>query len=369
MSTSSINTLVTSLPDPLAIYKKREVSFEFYVAKNFFSNDWEAKSLRELTKIARRTYQRYGDVPIFDEYDNKAAVYLVRSIYSLPGLANSNTSVEEWLGVRLIPAHGDPVSTEDLDVSFYSNKNVTEHIRKKFFKNDEDVLHHVITTSRLCGISPFLSDTGKKLTGVIVPRKQLYSAGSFAVIQKMFLEKNLSENLGYRYITSLFHEQFINKVLGTKVGGKHVKLNFLLAHELLNYDPKEFKLDRSKLSYQYPGYFLDIKQLLKLLQKLLDKEIINTDTLRHYLKIEHDLDDLIKKAGSSVGDLIYELRLLGNLLTVEGGIKGSCFAGEALRKIVDEEVDDLPNLYIMPVDYWRGEVNKVLSQLGIEKVL
>ena len=146
LSISQINRISKTLREPVASFKNKEAVFDVFRATDLYQNKWNKKSFFEIVCECRRAYQRYGDVPLIDEYDKKSIIYLCRSRFLLKiSGVKRKIPMEEWLSIRFIPADESPESTEDLDQYTYKNKDIGYWVYKKLFYNDHDFLQKIVS--------------------------------------------------------------------------------------------------------------------------------------------------------------------------------------------------------------------------------
>ena len=115
LTVSEIRTLGDNLPEPASRTVINGVQFDVFKVTDLFASEWSDMALFRLLLEARSSYSNYGDRPPIDEYDAKAAVYLVRVQYSL---------TEEWLSLRFVPGEGTPPGAGELDLFSHKNKPI-----------------------------------------------------------------------------------------------------------------------------------------------------------------------------------------------------------------------------------------------------
>ncbi len=112
------------LPPPTARYAAPGVEFDVYRAKDLFKNRWNSPALKEILLLCRGSYSRYGDRPLLDAYDTKAAIYLVRASYQQP-TTNNQQLVQEWLSIRMVPGDGKPIGVHEPEIFEWEGKQRT----------------------------------------------------------------------------------------------------------------------------------------------------------------------------------------------------------------------------------------------------
>src|SRR3989344_1953175 len=360
VSISEIYKLAAQLPEPVSVFAVDLAMFEIFEAKKMWEEGWLSDALHRLVLVARRSYRKYGDVPITDAYDDKAAVFLCRATYPFvfPGLAKP-IPVAEWLSVRFIPSDGEPVSTEDLDQYRYQNKSVGEWLLEKGEK-------WAITISRLCGIPRYPLEPDEN-EAVVLPTTLAYSALAFILVNQAFF--SCYPNLRHGFITAVFREELARKFLNITREEKQWSFGFPNSSEFLGCTPDEVGLRRELLAYRFPGYFLDIIKTFTLLKQLVEEKLLSAESLAVYLK---RWNPGMETNEWSYAESLEQSEGLGDLLTLEGPIAGSAFSGEELRLRVDAAVPDGPQLRIMPIEAWRNQIENFLAEAGIaplEKVV
>ncbi len=86
-----------------------------FCAKSLQNSAWNSPELKQLVGQARRSYERYGDVPLYDEYDERAAVYLAITTYQ-KNVAGLPVRFVEVTSIRFVPGYGDRPVIEDFEL-------------------------------------------------------------------------------------------------------------------------------------------------------------------------------------------------------------------------------------------------------------
>lgn len=361
------SVFLVKLPEPSYVYKKDDVVFSVYKVKDYFNEKWLDEKLKRLVFKLRGTFLRYGNVPLFDEYDRKSAVYLVKASSSIDTSDGKKIICDEWISVRFVPSDGEPNLSEDLDVCLIKDKTFFD-----FFDNDPSInkkyhSKNIVTISRLCGMKN-VNFNSVKSENISFPNKLQYTTDSFAVLCDVFLNEIEEKKLPFQLVTCLMRPDFVKKFMIENDNDDVIKFPLTLAKDFLKLPGNHIKIDRKYLSYRYPGYFLKGEHLLNFLHKLIREKRISIISLKKYLGHDFDINMLNKIFYRSKLKFLNKLSKLGDLLSVEGVIEGSTLTGDELRKILDKEVADAPNLYLMDIPEWNKDIKLLLKNLKINKI-
>jgi hypothetical protein len=313
-----------------------------------------------LVARSRTTYFRYGDRSLFDQFDRKAAIYLIRVQYPLPRFPQS--IVEEWLSVRFVPGNGIPRGVLEPEIFFYKNASIAEHLRNKFFNGRSNFWRSIVSSSRLCGIHPYrvppdLRDGRGRRNTFFLPRRHRYGALCFALMHAQFFDDT---SIPFRFITEMIRNDILDRVLTLRVNGQTIPPPSRPARETLGLDQRAvFSVNRSVYSYKFPLYWLNRDELIRLFRSLYARKLITNETFHHYLGV--NFDRITKTSDSS------SLAKLGLLLTSRGRIRGSSLTGNELRKLIDAHVSDVPELKITSIDAWRRGIARMLKAAQVRK--
>jgi len=366
MSDENIRQLTKQLPEPISTCIIGEALFDLYKAKDLYSEDWNDPALYEFLLEARKSYYVYDTGrPIFDEYEPKSAVYLVRAIYPL-SVSGTDHLVEEWLSYRFIPYEGNPLGAGEMDLFLYKRKRVDYWLPKLLFKGYRDFLKHTITGSRMCGIHPYFQiGEGEFDSGFKLPQKHRYTALCHALMHDQFWNECEDSGLVFKYFSIIVPDEIVRKMLSIEVDGRKVSVELTPAYKALGArGPEDVKLDRytqDLFAYRFPTYFLNLRQLANVLKRLVAEGRLSDSTIQHYMNADMTLDALLE-SGKPLRTL---LGGAGNMLTENGRLRGSTLTGSELRKIADIEVDDDPELKITEVKVWVESIKQVLSFAGM----
>ena len=340
LTNPEIRAVLPNLPSPLAHYRMANAVFEIYCVKEMFNPFWRDPVLKNLFLSARNSYSVYGVRPSLDQYDEKAAIYLVRVIY--PYVRTPKHLVEEWLSIRMVPGDGHPLGGGELEIFFYDGKPISFWVKERFSSDGDDFWQYIGSSSRMCGIHPyFQSAAHEEELGGTLSEKHKYTNICFALIHLQFLLDYPPQKFPYRYITAIIRDELMEKGLSFRKNGLRYGPTFTPAFQFLKLSGrKELRLDRNVYAYAFPLYWFDRNQLLVLLNDLVQFGKLPPDVL--------------------------DLRALGNILTIDGPIPRSTLTGADFRKLVDERVDTVPDLKITSAKAWYTSLQAMLKSVGIE---
>jgi hypothetical protein len=235
-----------ALPAPASSARLGRARFFIYRVKREDERHVPNARLHALLTEARKTYERYGDVPKIDEYDKKSAIYIGKAVYPVR-VGSRQMLNEEWLSLRFIPAGGSPRYTEDLLVSRVGKKALLPILRRNMCNNEPGCAKRFVTLSRLCRIAPKRG-------------KNRYTPQLFALMNRQFLTDAENAGATYATLTALLQPRLIDRALSVKGN----RPPFVRAERTLRLKKEErLGIDRTLLSYRYPGYFLRMDELAK----------------------------------------------------------------------------------------------------------
>jgi len=341
------------LPAPDTTYVLGETVFEVYKAKWLYTKRWTSSLFFRLVIDARTTYYRYGDLKLFDDHDNSAAIYLVRVRYPM-----HDEMVEEWFSNRFIPGAGD------FDLFLYRGEHVKSVVERKLAYLGKPVMDHLVTSSRTCGIMPYRY-TAKNSEGT-EPLRQKCSALSYALLNRQFFQDCMSAGITFSFLEGVVREEFIQKSLTVYSDETARAPLFTPIHETLGLEGgSSVTLNRSVWGhyvYQFPAYFLHNEQLAESLKGLVEKERLKLFTLQHYLGEDRSLLEGLR-TGERVN--FNKVQGLGKFLTVQGELLGSSLSGQDLRFVLDREVGDGPELKLTPTEAWVASIDAMLENVRV----
>lgn len=355
--------LLQSLPPPIAQYHSDVASFSVYLAKELYRPEWITEPLRQLVAEARKSYLRYGDVPLFDDFDNKATIYLIRSSYAIPF---AGQHAEEWLSVRFVPNDGIPPYTEDLTLCIALNTSLVQLVKERLFPNTSDWLPHVFSISRLCSITPYYMPLHVSRPPEISPlsSKLRHTLASFVLAHLSFLRNTKHRGDTVQYITGLFRQELLSNVLTLRTMNNDRIPAFVPASRTLDVQlPDDVRIIRERIAYHFPHYFLRMDQLNALFSRLHGMDMLPQTTFHYYFKTSFKPEYLMLHMRSWNPDP----KELSRLLMIRGRIKYSPLTGEKLRALIQQYVQDGPVLQIMQHQDWERSLIACSKALGIRE--
>ena len=358
---SYIRSITSGLSKPQASYAMKGVIFNIYLAKKWGNSKWTNPFLKKLTLEFRRVYSRYGDRSLLDKYDVKAGIYLISAEYKVVDDRGRGHAVKEWLSIRFVPARGKPNGSGELEIYYFDNKRLDRIAKLKLFKGDPGFQDYIFSSSRMCGAGPYLveeKDEAGWIKNIDISRHR-YTPVCFALILHQFMEDYSKSGRSLGYISEIVRNDFVENVLTFKQGDIKCGPPSVSAYKTLDLDPSRIKLDRRAYAYKFPTYWLNIDQLITLISALIKDKILSDKSIKYYLKINTDFKDLIKTG--SVAEMIK----LSDLLTVNGKIKYSKLTGAKLRALIDQNVEDSPELKLTGIETWRSGINRILNLAGV----
>lgn len=327
------------LPEPLAIYSNTLVTFHVWRAKDQDSINWNNSRLREIVRQCRTSYYHWGKRKLFDKFDFKAAIYLVRALYQHDGKA-----VHEWLSVRFVPGGGNPLGNGEVELYHFQKQRLDIIICERYFNGSQDFWKYIVSGSRLCGIRPEYVKPDGPETFPTLPRKLSFSGYCFALAHHIFLSEPGAKQ--YRFITGIMHQRLSLTALQISETCPPLTPPLIEAHQTLGVKPESIYLDRKHYAYAFPTYWLDHGQLADFLDKLRSVNLLTEKTYFHYLGTGDLLADLFKKRSAV-------LSRLGSLTNAHGKLIASSLTGPVLRRLLDTFVSDGPHLLMVPSETWR----------------
>lgn len=342
-----LKKVIVDLPVTYKSYEQDGVRWDIFVAKKLYSKNWENQSLHDLVRLCRRSFLRYGAVPLEDAYDNKAMVLLARVRYPL-----NDICAEEWLSIRFIPASGEPYLSEDLQLKLGSGPTFYEIINDKLFFGSDKASDFLLTISRICGIEPYDRENFN-----FIQKRLEYTALTSSLVFLTMTDILQSENR-YQYITAMFNQNIFRHIKEKEKDGKIVVLDLPNAHEILNLPEDYFKhIKAEKTAYSFPTYFFNLSQLIKWLEKIVAEGSISVSVINKFLVKPIDWREIDKKMLGNKVAVLDDLNGLGGLFSFEGKLEGSKYTGKQLREELEREVDKSFSLKL----FSRNDLRKKLK--------
>lgn len=325
---------------PIKKYTVMGVTFLVYKAKNLYDSKWNSGLLKKITKEARKSYLRYGAVPLFDTYDKNAEIYLCRAI---------DSETEEWLCIRFIPGQTGSSPLEDLEQYVCGSKPLSMVVKEKLLPQVKNFQNKLVGISRICGIAPY-AITPEKSKNTPLPSSMKHTGQSFVLINKSFFHKK-----NFTYLIGVFRKELLKKLLRYD---KKTSVYLPNAYELLGCQAHQLHLNRNLLARRFPGYFLNIFQLINLLDKLIKQKKLSPSSIQTFLKPYNPNFKQYLKQKKYV-EVLKITAGLSKLLLAQGKIPGSKISSDELRNLVAKYVNDGPDLKIISVDNWKKQLEAI----------
>lgn len=350
---SEIQSLSKKLPKPEKSYAWQGVNFDLYIAKNFNTSKWLNQQLKGIVLLCRKSFKRYGNVPLVDEYDKKSLIILVRINY-----AENNKRLTEWFTLRVISANGKPDMTEDLLLQFENGKKLYDIIKEKFYPNT-DGSKSIFTLSRFCGSTVYLQN-GLKATDF----KRRFTNIAF-VLMGFLATENLTSKFADFHLTAMFHHNIMERLKHFEWEGKKAKFNFDEIFDVLGLAPEGLKkLSPGNIAYYYPTYFFRLEQLINWLKVLQNEGKLSAQTFNHYLKNELNWVEIDDHATANKIKVVKKLSGLGALFTAKKKIHDSDLSGDDLRARLNNEVEKTLVLNVFSNKSFEKKIQSFLKDLN-----
>ncbi|PIT87916.1 MAG: hypothetical protein COU31_00320 [Candidatus Magasanikbacteria bacterium CG10_big_fil_rev_8_21_14_0_10_40_10] len=334
---------------PEKVFTIKDLIFEIYKAKDLFTKDWVSQAHQDIIKNIRRSYLRYGDIDLIDEYDEKAVVFFCRVLDQQNCLFEQGV---EFFTSRFVPAHGEPHSTEDLDLFLCQNKTIHDWFKNTLLSREKNYLQNIITVSRNAGVSGCQLQNNENHE----PAKLKHSALSFIFMNHVFASEYGGQ---YKYLTAVLRDEIFARYKDKIRDFFDHDLVFPRFNKLLGLDEHELKLKRERTVYKYPGYFLNSSQITSLIENLYQQEKLSYRTLSRYIK---DFSpEIFFDKNASWRETVCRLKGLGRMFSQQGVLEFSDLTGEELRELIDNVVDDAPGLHAIRFEDWREQLNKIIN--------
>lgn len=370
LTADQISDLRRNLPAPILTRVFPSSIIEVHSAKGLHDSKWSHENIQRLVAEARKSYRAYGeDIPLFDSYDPKSAIYLARVVSS-----DERGVGEEWFSLRFVPGLGSPVSNEDINFYVYSEednkapKPIIQALTSRLFEleglSDEEALAIIATQSRFCKIGYQILRSVEGSSSQPPRRKgksNKNAALSFALMNRQFYEDTRLLDTPPSVLTCQMHEDLSDEILSFKRNDETVTMPFTPAHVLLDLERSQVRLDRQNqqvYAYQVPGYFLKLDSLAKVLRSLVDGGELSYDTLSEYVSGASNSDQLQDMFNNPK---IKHFKRLGELLGIKGNIPRSNITGEQLKVQLNRGVEDGPIWRVMLFEPWIAGVDRMVN--------
>ena len=369
ISTSQIKETARGLSAPIYARERQRVRFEVYKAKDFFCTDWNDDRLAKLVFACRRSFLRYGKVPLQDKYDDKSAVYLARATYNFYAPeTKTEMPAEEWLSLRFIPGHGTPESTDDLDVCIYRNKPIKYWLLKHLTKSENKIYEHLdpfVTISRFSKISPYFLNDKEQEEKIFLSSRLNYIGELFTLINHVFLQDCEKSNAPFRLITCMLKPEIEDRIASSIHEKKESKLSLDSADKFFRWPKGSVKMLRGDLSFSFPGYFFGLQEILLALKKLIESKKLSHFTLLHYLDTPLTIDQLIDLCQRDIVAALYHTNNLSKMFFESGRLHKARIGGKRLRSMAEKEITGGPSLKVEHIDSLRKKVSTFLKNLSL----
>ncbi len=326
---------------PVKTYTIGTVNFYIYKAKSLHSSRWHNQVLKKIVLRARRSFLRYGAVPLLNRHDALAEIYLCRA---------SDDKTEEWLCVRFVPGMKGRHIVEDLDQYTIEGKPAADFLRKKLRLRQRSYEKALVSISRVCSIAPYHIKRTSRQNKSDFSKSLQYGAQSFAFINKYFFSQ-----CNFTYLVGSFRKELLKKFLAFN---PDTVLHMTDAYQILGCMPKDVRLNRARLAYRFPGYFLYIPQLLDLFETLIKEKFLRVASIKCFVvSYRKNFNEYL--AGKNYQEVLQAVRGVHKLLLAPGKIPYSQLTGVRLRQLVADQVDDGPALKIVKVADWKKQLEAI----------
>lgn len=335
--------MVQGLPFPISIYSNGNAEFSIYRARDMLRDRWNDDALKQLILSCRESFWVYGQRLLLDDYDMKAAIYLIKVSYEL-----DNVGVCEWLSIRMVPGQGQPEGVLEPELYYLNGERLDLVIKDRILGGSKDFWSRIVSSSRMCGIK------SQTLSGYKLDWKNRFTAQCFALIHKQFV---IDYPIDYEYVTAIIGEEFIYNTLTVFQKNKIAQPLFYKASDLLNIEQDTIKLDRSIYAYNFPTYWFNRLDLLELINVLIKAGLITPETLNCYFGVDNidsiSEDNLINMAA---------------MFNSKEKLAGATIDGVELQKIANDKLPERPSLRITPVRSWNLAIERMIMLSNLIKI-
>ncbi len=340
-----IEQIIPFLPTADESYQWEGVKLDIFLAKNFYTDEWQNESLRLLVLKCRESFYRYGDVEVEDNYDKKSLISIIGVSYLF-----GNRLVKEWITIRLVPAEGAPSLSEDLHVEFDNHKKLFQLIKEKILFDRKDSEKRLFTVSRFCGISPYFEDDFRF---VAESKKIKFTLLSFVLLCK-FSMKYIALDDKHYYFTAMFHHNIFDKLGFFHHRDKKIEFSLPDTFKTLSMDQDELNtFFPGPVAFRHPTYFFRIKELVLWIKSMLNENKIDPDSLNLILKTKIDWIEIEKRLFENKLEVVTQLSALGVL-----------FEDLNLRNLLRREVPLSLILKLIHQSELQQKINNFLAEIN-----
>ncbi len=333
-------------------------TLRIFLAKPLYTSEWVDERLRHAVVHARESYRHYyGSLELVDEFDERGVVYVAEITYPWPRAGTSPVWLREWVTLRFVPGETDPPSLEDLELFALSGTPLVSVLKGDF-------LHHRDVLTRLVSLSRFAATPPHPLVGdmdafdISEIRSGAVSA-AFVAINEVFWRTYGSN---FSVLSGVFRNELFHRLARSTKGLEAWGRAFPLAEDFLQCGACDVRLIRPGITYDYPGYFLCIPELLALLVDLIRSDHLDLQTLQEFVPAA-TLDSLMAWQKDHPYEVLPLIRGMGRFLAHEGVLPRSALTGDLVRQLVDRRVADGPRLRLGHASAWRQLMGRAARSL------
>lgn len=330
---------VTGTQTPCLRREYEGVAVDVYLAKASHAA-WGSRALYCLVEHARSSYRAaYGpQVVLFDEHDDKAWIYVAVAAYESRG-----RMFEEVLTLRFVPASGLPSRNDDLD--FYVHKDepdcdLLEMIGHRVQRADvPNIVRGCYSQSRMGAVRPTARD-GNMLAG------NRHIGLAWSLMLECFLRQVEETRQQCQLLTSQTTEHL--RVLGARIPTRRFDEEFGLEPGAVILNRKDPRV--RALCYEVPTYFLNLKDVSRLLSRLLHDGLISFESIEAAVTPGMSVERALSHPQPAL------LKRLHVLFAEHESVSGSRLTTRDLRQLADLEVGDGPVLRVTQLDGLQREL-------------
>lgn len=330
---------VTATQTPCLTREYDGVVVDVYLAKASHAA-WTSHALYCLVEHARSSYRAaYGpQVVLFDEHDDKAWIYVAVAAYERKGRV-----FEEVLTLRFVPASGLPLRNDDLD--FYVHRNepdcdLLDLVGRREHRTDVTMmLRGCYSQSRMGAVRPTARD-GSALAG------NRHIGLAWSLMLDCFLNQMEETRQRCQWLTSQTTEQL--RVLGARIPTRPFDEQFGLGSGSVILNRKDPRV--RALCYAVPTYFLNLRDISRLLSRLLDEGAMTVESIEAAVTPGVSVQRALSQPQPAL------LKRLHVLFAGCENVAGSSLSSEDLRRLADLEVRDGPVLRVTQLDGLQREL-------------